>query len=103
MIERLRRHAAGLPRVLVGDFNLTPDTPGHGRLIEGAGLRDLWEALGKGESEAGTCHDWDGKPKTRIDWILASPDLEPESIERSMYRRDGRYPSDHFPVVACFA
>lgn len=104
MARRIRTQAGTMPRVLVGDFNHTPETGFHARLTdagpEGPGLADVWQVLGKGEQDAGTCHDFDGKPKTRIDWILAGGGFVPVSVERSMFRKDGRFPSDHFPVLA---
>jgi len=106
MIDRIGRHAAGLPCVVVGDFNLTPDNHNHARLTDtgprGLGLRDAWLLAGKGEQDAGTEHDkFTGTPHKRIDWILVRG-LTPVAIERSLYQRDGRFPSDHFPLVASF-
>jgi endonuclease/exonuclease/phosphatase family metal-dependent hydrolase len=102
MLERIPRLAAGLPCVVVGDFNLTPDNDNHGRLTapepDGAGLRDAWQLLGKTEEGAGTCHDFDGKPKTRIDWMLVRG-FVPRSLERVLVQRGGRHPSDHFPLI----
>jgi endonuclease/exonuclease/phosphatase family metal-dependent hydrolase len=104
MIDRVPRIAGGLPVALVGDFNLTPDNANHARLTGagpgGLGLRDVWQLLGKTEQDAGTCHAFDGKPKTRIDWMLIKGALEPVSLERMFFQRDGRFPSDHFPLVA---
>jgi endonuclease/exonuclease/phosphatase family metal-dependent hydrolase len=104
LLERIRRHAGGLPCVLAGDFNLAPDSGAHGRLTDpgpgGLGLRDAWQVLGKPETDAGTHHDFSGIPKVRIDWILASREFTPLSVERSFFQREGRFPSDHFPVVA---
>ncbi len=39
-------------------------------------------------------------PKERIDWILVGRGFTARSIEKSLFQREGRYPSDHFPVVA---
>lgn len=104
MIDRIGGIAAGLPCVVVGDFNLTPDNPNHDRLVDagpgGLGLRDVWQLLGKPEQGGGTEHDkFTGKPNKRIDWILARG-LAAVSMERSFYQRDGRFPSDHLPLVA---
>lgn len=103
-LERVPRCAAGLPVVFAGDFNLPPGSEAHRRFTapapDGLGLRDVWRALGRSEEGAGSCHDWDGKPKERIDWILAGPGLDPVSVELSHRNDGGRYPSDHFPLVA---
>jgi endonuclease/exonuclease/phosphatase family metal-dependent hydrolase len=104
MIRRIRAVAPDLPRTLVGDFNLTPTSPHHASLTaqgpEGTDLRDAWQLLGKPEQDAGTAHGFDGKPQTRIDWILVGRHFSPVTMERSFYNRGGRYPSDHFPLVA---
>ena len=97
------RLAAGAPIILVGDFNAGPESPLHTLLTEDTvgsnGLRDLWNVLSMPEEGAGTYHGFTGEPKDRIDWVLASPEFVPLSIERATECRDGRYPSDHFPVV----
>jgi endonuclease/exonuclease/phosphatase family metal-dependent hydrolase len=107
MIDRIGRIAAGLPCVVVGDFNLKPDNPNHDRLTDagpgGLGLRDVWRLLGKPEQDGGTEHDkFTGTPNKRIDWILARG-LTAVSMERSFHQHEGRFPSDHFPVIAEFA
>jgi len=104
-IRRIREIAGKLPRILVGDFNLTPDNANHARYTgkepDGAGLVDVWQALGNSEEGAGSCHDnFCGVPKTRIDWILIGGGLKPVSVKRSMFQKDGRFPSDHFPILA---
>jgi endonuclease/exonuclease/phosphatase family metal-dependent hydrolase len=104
MARRIRMQAGALPRILVGDFNHTPETGFYARMTgkgpEDPGLTDVWTALGNGEKDAGTCHEFDGKPKTRIDWILTGGGFVPVSVKRSMFQKDGRFPSDHFPILA---
>jgi endonuclease/exonuclease/phosphatase family metal-dependent hydrolase len=103
-IEMMRDIAGDLPRVLVGDFNSTPGSYIHRRFTghdaSCAGLVDHWFANGRDKQELGTCHDFSGIPKGHIDWILTTPDLKSVSIETIRDHRVGRYPSDHFPVVA---
>jgi endonuclease/exonuclease/phosphatase family metal-dependent hydrolase len=36
----------------------------------------------------------------RIDWILTRGPVAVERCETVTFNQDGRYPSDHFPVVA---
>lgn len=97
-----------LPVVLAGDFNapaeagsgpwetLTTAPPG------GRPLRDVFRALhAPGALPEGTFHGWAGRDEPgRIDWILATPDLEPLSAWIDRERGDGVVPSDHHPVVA---
>jgi endonuclease/exonuclease/phosphatase family metal-dependent hydrolase len=103
-LARITRHAGDLPCILTGDFNLSPDSETHGRFTaaapRGLGLRDAWPLLGRSEEGAGTTHSFTGKPENRIDWILVSPAFSPISIEKIGFQRQGRFPSDHFPVLA---
>jgi len=55
------------------------------------------------ETDAGTFNGFEGvRTGPRIDWILHTQDLVPLSCEIIRDSRDGRFPSDHFPVVARF-
>lgn len=91
------RLPADVPVVVTGDFNATPDEPAYAVLT--AGLADVWTAAADRAGPAGTFHGFRGKAERRIDWILtrgfatwrAWTIAEP---------RAGRYPSDHFPLVA---
>lgn len=94
----------GLPVVLVGDLNAPPETPQIRKLRRR--FDDAFdETVGKRESPAGTFVGFDGSQLRRgfrIDYILTRP-APPARV--GDYRvidaqRDGRYLSDHLPVVA---
>lgn len=83
--------ATDLPLVLLGDLNLTPESPVYARLIERAGLRDVMPG-----------HRW--QPTwlagvwplaLRIDHVLVSPGLCVEQAEVGP-----EIGSDHRPVIA---
>lgn len=99
--ELIRSRLSKLPRservILVGDFNTTFDTPAHSTLVES--LTDAWLAAPKRSGPEGTFHGFTGRPEKRIDWIL-SRGLQATWVKTVTTQRDGRYPSDHFPVVA---
>lgn len=85
----------GEPVVVTGDFN---DVPGSGAYrILTAGLADSWTALRK--PEAGTFHGFTGKAEKRIDWILTRG-FKPTTAAIDRQTVGGRYPSDHFAVIA---
>lgn len=90
---------AGLPKrepvVVTGDFN---DVPGSGayRTLT-ALLSDNWTALRK--PDAGTFHAFTGKAEKRIDWILTRG-FKAQMVAIDRQTVGGRYPSDHFPVIA---
>ncbi|MCW8132603.1 MAG: endonuclease/exonuclease/phosphatase family protein [Planctomycetota bacterium] len=96
--------AAGpAPAILCGDLN---EMPGGGvqRRLEAAGYRDLAPAFGFGETDSHT-----RRRARRIDYIWAREDwaarakrmrvLEPAALALP----DGRYVSDHLPLLAEFA
>ncbi len=61
--------------ILLGDFNLKPDSEEHAALLAGPeGLVDSWRALGHEEGPGWTCHEEDGG--WRIDYALVTPDLK---------------------------
>jgi endonuclease/exonuclease/phosphatase family metal-dependent hydrolase len=103
-VARIPRHAGELPCVFTGDFNLPPDSAAHDRFTgprpRGLGLRDAWRLLGRPEEGSGTSHSFTGVPENRIDWVLVDPGITPRTIEKIGFQAQGRYPSDHFPVLA---
>jgi endonuclease/exonuclease/phosphatase family metal-dependent hydrolase len=57
--------------------------------------------LAGGVAGEGTFHAFKGMTDgPRIDWILCSPEWVPVAADIVRTSRDGRYPSDHFPVTA---
>ncbi|NLP12186.1 endonuclease/exonuclease/phosphatase family protein [bacterium] len=107
LMEKWRKIAGDLPTILMGDFNSEPEWPVHEVFCGRSGpenlrgrFRDCWQMLGKSETDAGTCHHFDGKPLQRIDWILVTPEFEVKSMDIIHDHVGNCYPSDHFPVMA---
>lgn len=99
--ERLADVSHSTPVILTADFNSPAGGEVYGLLCDD--LRDAWRTAAARTGPDGTQHGF-GKQVAgrRIDWILYRapwPVVEVETVTRS---RDGRYPSDHFPVVATF-
>lgn len=94
---RLPLLAKGLPVVLTGDFNATPDSEAHRRLA--SVLTDVWQTASVKRGPAGTFHDFTGKPQQMIDFIMVRG-FEAEDAEVLTTHDGSRYPSDHFPIVA---
>jgi endonuclease/exonuclease/phosphatase (EEP) superfamily protein YafD len=84
-------NAADLPVVLLGDLNLTPDSPVFDRLLEESGLRDAM--LGRGWRPTWLAGFW--PLALRIDHVLVSSSLCVEQAEVGP-----PIGSDHRPVVA---
>ena len=95
--ERIAALPADVPLILAGDFNTTPDSEVHA-LLTGS-LVDARTAAKSAEGPDATFHAFTGKGDRRIDWILVRG-FEPRATRTIAAQRDGRYPSDHFPVLA---
>lgn len=106
----LRRFMAaqgkGLPMLLMGDFNVGPDSEPHRILLtdgdDGVRLLDAYRQIHpQRRSNEATWHGFSGAVEgSSIDWILCSPHFQVESCEIDRTHYEGRYPSDHFPVTA---
>jgi endonuclease/exonuclease/phosphatase family metal-dependent hydrolase len=101
ILERITRLRKGVPAILTGDFN----SPAGGevyKVIE-AVLTDTWPAAMRRSGPESTTNGFRGATGgPRIDWIFFRGPLkvlEAETITRS---ENGRYPSDHFPVLVVF-
>jgi endonuclease/exonuclease/phosphatase family metal-dependent hydrolase len=108
---RQRLHARSLPRepvVVTGDFNVGEENPALATLIEGFGpdapptLVDTFRVLHPGQAADGTYTAFKFGHVTgdKIDYVFVPPGTEVLSASIVRTSRNGRYPSDHFPVVA---
>jgi len=97
ILGRLAQLPSDAPIVLTGDFNTDPASEVH-TLLTGA-LRDARDAVAKPRGPQATFHNFTGIPDRRIDWILVRG-FVPHRYTTVTTHQAGRYPSDHFPVVA---
>lgn len=93
--QRLAELPQGVPVVLTGDFNDVPDSDAYRTLA--ATLQDAWTTARRRSGPAATFHDFTGKADRRIDWVW-SKGLQARRVRTLTDQRNGRYPSDHFPV-----
>lgn len=102
LIHRRAEELDGAPIVLTGDFNCGEGSAPWTALTESRLLRDTRRAAHPAaEEQEGTFNGFGARlSDRRIDWILATADFTVHSAEIDRTRRDGRYPSDHFPVTA---
>ena len=94
--QRLAALPAGVPVVLTGDFNTTPDSEVHAVLAKT--LQDAWTTASRVEGSDATFHGFTGNADKRIDWIFVKG-LQVDAATSVNTRWGGRYPSDHFPLV----
>jgi endonuclease/exonuclease/phosphatase family metal-dependent hydrolase len=101
IVQRLASLPQDATVILTGDFNADAGTEAYKTLT--SALTDTWTAVSGPEGPAGTFHGFRGKPgAARIDWILFRGAVTPQSIHTITDNEGGRYPSDHFPVLAVF-
>jgi len=104
---RINDAVASLPSgsavVVMGDFNAYAGSSETWRVATSQGLLDAWdiarERLGPPltSNGFGPPPDWG---EGRIDWILVRGSIVVPSIETIVHSASGRYPSDHYPVLA---
>ncbi len=105
MLRNTVESRAGNPLIVLGDFNCAPQSDAYEELTTERGnlaeLYDPFVELNLTERAVGTYHGFDGEPDSaRIDWILFNRRWWPRDIWIDQRAHDGRYPSDHFPVIA---
>lgn len=98
--------AARIPKdgdfLLTGDFNAAAGESSAYKILA-APLKDAWLTAQKKSGPEGTFHGFKGTPgKARIDWILYRAPWKVKEAHALTDSKDGRYPSDHFPVLAVF-
>jgi endonuclease/exonuclease/phosphatase family metal-dependent hydrolase len=108
---RERLDSIDLPMILTGDFNSRPSTTPYRVFTDkdpndkdgSAAFSDAWEVCTEQVGSIATFHRFTGTPvkgDARIDWILVRNGVRVERVETIEFSVGGRYPSDHFPVVA---
>jgi endonuclease/exonuclease/phosphatase family metal-dependent hydrolase len=101
----LGRDWNGETQILVGDFNALPGGPLL-RLLRNGGddpakaFRDAWHDAKVREGRGRTFHWGFGWPGPRLDYVMVRPTANVLKAMVIEERKDGVFPSDHFPLVA---
>lgn len=102
--KRLGDKEKGLEKLTIlslGDYNTGAGTDPQKHLMEGGLLRDAWIEARAADGAPGTFCDFKGlKTQERIDWILVGGRGRAIAAQKFDEQVDGRYPSDHYPVMA---
>jgi endonuclease/exonuclease/phosphatase family metal-dependent hydrolase len=90
--------------IVMGDFNAYAGESETWRVATSGVLRDAWMVAGERHGPTVTSNgfgpppdDWGG---ARIDWILVGGPVDVSSAATVVHSEGGRYPSDHYPVLA---
>lgn len=106
LAERIRSRSPQAAVVVTGDFNAGEDNPAVETLrtlLEGGPfLVDTFRVRHRTETTVGTFNGFElgNTGGDKIDYVFAEPETEVLDARIVRTSRDGRYPSDHFPVVA---
>lgn len=104
LLERIRDRGAADAVIVTGDFNAGEENAAFQLLTaaESPRLVDTFRAVNPDAAGViGTYHGFLGRTTgEKIDAILVSPDWRVLDAAIVRTSRDGRYPSDHFPVTA---
>jgi len=115
LVKRILGRSRPDPVVVTGDFNVVENNPAVRYLTAGDALEaaagdlrvnpipmvDTFRALHGDALETGTFHEFKGnRDGEKIDYIFTGPEITVAESEILRDNRDGRYPSDHFPVSA---
>jgi endonuclease/exonuclease/phosphatase family metal-dependent hydrolase len=98
LLARIAARDPMAPAVVTGDFN-AGEAAAQAML---AGFRDSFRLLHSDATEAGTFNGFrlGQTGGDKIDFVFVEPGTEVLAAEIVRTSRDGRYPSDHFPVTA---
>lgn len=90
----------GLPAVLTGDFNITPDSVPC-KAIKDSGFVDTRDIAAKTDM-SNTFHAFNSGSEgiSIIDYVFVKGDISVKTFRVIKDKINGHFPSDHFPVVA---
>lgn len=103
LLERIRRREHPDPVLAMGDFNAGEGNPAIELVKQSASpsLRDTFRVAHPDETAAGTFHGFAGGVQgEKIDYLFASEEFHVAEASILRESRDGRFPSDHYPVAA---
>lgn len=103
--ERIKKDGGNLPVIITGDFNAIGEKSEPWKIFINNGFNDSWLKANEKVGPLTTCcgfKDPDMNSDTRIDWVLYQGPFHPLKCETIVYNKEGKYPSDHFPVITVF-
>ena len=101
----IKARIGGIPRLAPVILTADANSPAGGDIHEllCKDMRDAWCSAAARNGPEGTVHGFGRHTsERRIDWILYRAPWRVLEAETVTHSRDGRYPSDHFPVVVTF-
>lgn len=84
---------------IMGDFNSAPRGKVRDEIMKAFRLQDAWKNFHAHEETSHHAFSGEEPNGNRIDWILVDNRVKVLSCELDKSSRNGKYPTDHFPVV----
>lgn len=107
IMQRIAARESKAPVIFMGDLNASPDNGAITVIKNGPPvLADTWPVMNPAvpATEAGTFHRFTGaRGMGRIDYIFAGPEWEVKQASILHPEKNGKFPSDHWPVRATLA
>lgn len=103
LLEKIKAIACNTPAISVGDFNATPDAEPIQIIVNDGSLKDAYQITKQPPyGTIGTFQgfEYDAPLKNRIDYIFVSDQIKVSKYGVINDMPYGRFPSDHFPVMA---
>jgi len=96
-----KQNLSNTPVIITGDFNADKTSAAYHRLTGDGKLVDVYREIHPDAADDITFHGF-GHPElySSIDWILASRAFQPRAAVIDTSHSAGRYPSDHYPLIA---
>lgn len=102
VLERLKQIAPGLPAIITGDFNCTPDDePAH--ILGEGGMLNAWTSADVAYGPDWSFHDFGRLPLEKrplLDYVFFTPQLKATRCRVIQDTPAEGYYSDHCPVMA---
>lgn len=103
IVDQVKKIAGDNKMILLGDFNAEPESPPIKAILKS----QLEDAFSKAEIKFGSVGTFNGFdhqkiPDRRIDYVFTSQDLNIVSYAVASHLIEGRYLSDHFPIIVTF-
>lgn len=101
ILSKIKDMAGKTPVILTGDFNVDENNESYFLLKNSGVLTDAFDLAKVKLAADGTFNNFDitAKPKGRIDHIFLTSGFEVQRYGILTNTYNGRYPSDHFPVM----
>lgn len=100
LVRKIQSNKSSVPVILTGDFNCGEDNPAIQTIIS-SGLTDTFGKINSKRPDEGTFHDFTGdRSGEKIDFIFVNNEFETIAAKIDHTNKNGKYPSDHFPVIS---